>query len=180
MERLEQSGGKNLVAKRRQLRMYLKPYFGSMRLDAISAFTIETYKKRRRDQEATPATINRELATLSHLFNRGVEWKWLDRVPARALKFTESAGRIIALDDEQCDALMTAAIGAADPDLWLFVAFGLNTAMRHGEIIAARWDQLDLAKRRLFIPDAKAGQREQPITPELAGILAGERENAGR
>jgi len=34
----------------------------------------------------------------------------------------------------------------------------------------------NLAKRRLFIPDAKAGQREQPITPELASILAGERE----
>jgi integrase len=176
VKRLDQSGGKNLVAKRRQLRMYLKPYFGSMRLDAISAFTIETYKKRRRDQAATPATINRELATLSHLFNRAIEWKWIDRLPARPQKFVESAGRIIALDDGQCDALMTAAIGAADPDLWLFVSFGLHTAMRHGEIIAARWDQLDLIKRRLFIPDAKAGQREQPITPELAGILASERE----
>jgi len=89
LKRLEQSGGKNLVAKRRQLRMHLKPYFGSMRLDAIVAFTVETYKKRRRDQGATPATINRELATLSHLFNRAVEWKWLDRVPARPRKFTE-------------------------------------------------------------------------------------------
>ena len=30
--------------------------------------------------------------------------------------------------------------------------------------------------RRLFIPDAKAGEREQPITPELADMLARERE----
>ena len=48
--------------------------------------------------------------------------------------------------------------------------------MRHGEIMAARWDQLDMANRRLFIPDAKAGEREQPITPELAELLARERE----
>jgi len=71
---------------------------------------------------------------------------------------------------------MRAAIGSPDPDLYLFVAFGLNTAMRHGEILAARWDQLDLANRRLFIPDAKAGQRDQPLTSELADLLAQERD----
>jgi integrase len=120
------------------------------------------------------ATVNRELATLSHLLNRAVEWKWLDRLPARPKKLAESAGRIIALTDKECDAVMKAAIGGADPDLWLFVAFGLNTAMRHSEILAARWDQLDPARRRLFIPDAKAGKREQPITPQLAALLARE------
>src|SRR5438105_12226155 len=80
------------------------------------------------------------------------------------------------MTDQECDRLMTAAVASADADLWLFVAFGMNTAMRHDEIMCARWDQLDLANRRLFIPDAKAGQREQPITPELAEILTRERE----
>jgi integrase len=173
---LAESGGRNLTVKRRQIRMYLKPHFGALRLDAISGFAIERYKKQRRDAGAAAATVNRELATLSHLLNRAVEWRWLDRLPARPKKLAESQGRIVALDDEECDALMAAAIAGADPDLWLFVAFGLNTAMRHGEIMAARWDRLDLANRRLFIPDAKAGQREQPITAELAGLLARERE----
>jgi integrase len=176
IRRLEQGDGKNLPIKRRQIAMYLTPFFGAQRLDAITGFTVEKYKKRRLDQGAAPGTVNRELATLSHLFNRAVEWKWLDRVPTRPKKFAESAGRIIALTDEQCDALMSAAVASADPDLWLFVAFGLNTAMRHAEIMATRWDQLDLVNRRLFIPDAKAGQREQPITPELAELLTAERE----
>jgi integrase len=176
MKRLEEGGGKNLLVKRRQLRMYLKPYFGAMRLDAITGFTIEKYKKRRLDQGAAAATVNRELATLSHLFNRAVEWRWLDRVPARAQKFAESAGRMIALTDQECDRLMNAAIAGAIPDLWLFIAFGLNTAMRHSEILSTRWDRLDLAKHRLHVPKAKAGQREQPITPELATLLNSERE----
>lgn len=50
--------------------------------------------------------------------------------------------------------------------------------MRHSEILAARFDQLDLAHLRLYIPDAKAGQREQPITPELGEVLRREREMA--
>jgi hypothetical protein len=98
VERLEQAGGKNLKVKRGQLRMYLKPYFGTMRLDGILAFAIEKYKKRRTEAGAAAATVNRELATLSHLLNRAVEWKWLDRLPVRPQKFVENASRIHRLD----------------------------------------------------------------------------------
>ena len=104
-----------------------------------------------------------------------VEWKWLDRRPCRLTTLEESPGRIIALSDDQCAALMRAGVESADPSCWLFIAFGLNTAMRHSEILATRFDQIDFDKRRLFVPDAKAGQREQPITPELAEMLRAER-----
>jgi len=38
--------------------------------------------------------------------------------------------------------------------------------------MAARRDHLDLANRRLFIPDAKTGECEQPITLELGELRA--------
>jgi len=50
--------------------------------------------------------------------------------------------------------------------------------MRHSEILRARFEHLDLERHRLFVPDAKAGMREQPITPQLADILRKEREMA--
>jgi len=71
---------------------------------------------------------------------------------------------------------MQAAIAGPDPDLWLFIAIAAGTSMRHGEILCARWEHLDLVNRRLFIPKAKAGAREQPITASLADTLARERE----
>ena len=37
--RLKETGGKNLVAKQWHLRLYLVPFFGSQRLDAITSFT---------------------------------------------------------------------------------------------------------------------------------------------
>ncbi len=168
--------GKNVPVKKRQARMYLRPFFGAMPLDAISVESVERYKKQRSAARAAPATINRELATLSHILNKAVEWKWIDRLPCRPRKDREGPGRIEALTDAQCDALMRAAIEGPDKDLWLFVAFGLNTAMRHSEIMEARWEHLDLEARRLYLPRAKAGAREQPITAELADTLANERE----
>jgi hypothetical protein len=44
LARLQRSGGKNLKTKGRQMRMYLVPHFGSIRLDAMTEFSIETYK----------------------------------------------------------------------------------------------------------------------------------------
>lgn len=173
--RLEAGTGKNIAIKKRQLRLYIKPFFGAMRLDAVSSFAVDRYKKKRLADGAAPATVNRELATLSHLFSMAIEWKWLDRRPCAVKKLTEGEGRIVALTGAQCDTLMRAAVGSADPYCWLFVAFGLNTAMRHSEILAVRFADLDLDNLRLFVPDAKAGQRTQPITPELAEILRQER-----
>jgi integrase len=44
--------------------------------------------------------------------------------------------------------------------------------MRHAEIVAIRKDEIDVSRRVIWIPQAKAGSREQPITRELAEYLA--------
>ncbi|WP_267903862.1 tyrosine-type recombinase/integrase [Sphingomonas sp. EC-HK361] len=84
---------------------------------------------------------------------------------------------ISILGEEDAKALQTAARVDHDQRLHLFVAFGLNAAMRHSEIVAVRYDQIDFENRRIFIPRAKAGEREQPITASLANMLRVQRES---
>ncbi len=43
--------------------------------------------------------------------------------------------------------------------------------MRRGEILSVRWEHVDLARRVIHIPKAKAGARDQPITGVLADYL---------
>lgn len=170
--------GKNIGPKTRHLRQHLTPYFGSKRIDQITEFLLKSYRKDRRKQGAKDSTINREIATMSHLLRTAaLEWKWFkaDRLP-KFPKVEEKAKRIDILSNEQADALQKAAMADTDQRLWLFVAFGLGAAMRHREILAARYDQIDFDNRRLFIPDAKAGQREQPLTPALVEALKRQRE----
>jgi len=45
---------------------------------------------------------------------------------------------------------------------------GLHTGMRHSEILAIRRAEIHIARRVIWIPQAKAGSREQPITRELS------------
>jgi len=50
---------------------------------------------------------------------------------------------------------------------------GLRTGMRHSEILAIRKENVELDRLRIWIPKAKAGAREQPITEDLADYLRG-------
>jgi integrase len=180
IEKLKKGEGrkkpKNIPQKEMHLRLHLKPFFKQQRLTGISEFTIGRYKMGRRQEGAAAATINRELATLGHMLHEAVIWKWIGAFPYKIEADEEGEGRIVVLSGEEADALIRAAVADHDPDCWLFVLFGLNTAMRHSEILKARFDQIDFARLRLHVPEAKAGQREQPITEELAEVLKGERE----
>ena len=178
LEREEETGGRNLKEKTRMLKRHLKPFFKDMRLDKISEFTLGKYKKHRLGQGAAPGTVNHELKTLSHLFTRAASpaWRWIKEPPCKIEKLDEGEGRVVTLNDEEIDALIEAAIADQDGDVWLFILYGLNTSMRHREILKSRFDQIDWERRRQHIQEAKAGARWQPLTSELIDILKNERE----
>ncbi|MBI0477483.1 site-specific integrase [Sphingomonas sp. MA1305] len=176
IQRLEDTGGKNMKAKRYHVGEVLKPYFGTHRADRVSSFLVQHFVRDRLASGLKQATVNRELATLSHMFRRMAKWGWIkaEAIP-EIEKGAEPRKLIVVLSDENAAKLMKAAVADQDGLLWLFVAFGLNTAMRHSEILRVRFDQIDFDSRRIFIPQAKAGEREQPITPALADMLVKQR-----
>lgn len=172
----QDKGFADIPNKRRNLNQHLVPALGAHRLDQITEFAVKGYAKKRATAGASLATINRELSTLSHMFRRAVKWKWLKAEDCPAIeKSAEAQKQITILSPEDQQALLRAAIGDQDQQAWLFVAVGLNSCMRHSEILRIRFDQIDFANRRIYIPQAKAGQRVQPITPSLADMLAKER-----
>lgn len=111
------------------------------------------------------------MAVLSHLFNKAVEWGWISHRPAKITRYKEDKGRIVYLTAEQCANLVAAAKADQNPYIYPFIVIGLSTAMRKSEILAIRKEHVDLERRRIFIPQAKAGARDQPITTELRDFL---------
>jgi len=187
LERLREVGGKNIERKKQQLDQYLIPFLGDRPLSRITTFDVERYKKHRSSQSARsrtmlergeshplvkPSTINRELATLSHLLNKAVEWGWIDKPPAKVQKLKEGSGRIIYLTAEQAGALLDAAKVDQNRQIYPFILIGLRTGMRRSEILSIRREHVDLAARSIYVPHAKAGARTQPISADLARFLS--------
>ena len=169
---LEDEGGKAIHRKERHLSLRLIPFFGNIRIDVLVAGDINRFVRQRQEGGAKPGTVNRELATLSHMLRSASRWHWItkDQIPEFS-QMKEGRGRLIALNPIQCEALLTAAECDQDSDLWLFISLCLQTSMRHGEARRLRWEHFDAYRRRLFIPEAKAGEREQPIPSSLAATL---------
>ncbi|SEO38261.1 Site-specific recombinase XerD [Nitrosospira multiformis] len=187
LAKLAQEGGKDLKMKRYRLSMHLSPFFGATPLSKISTFDIERYKKHRLEEDVQgnvtkdgtqlykgktkPGTVNRELAALSHLFTKAVEWGWLDHKPATIKRLKENDGRITYLTVDQIKRLLKAAQEDQNIQIYPFILIGLETSMRRSEILAIRRDHINIERLSISIPKAKAGAREQPITAYLADFL---------
>jgi integrase len=169
---LAETGGKDLGMKRYRLRAHLCPFFTDKPLSRVTTFDVERYKKKRIEASAVPGSVNRELATLPHLFTKAVEWKWLDHRPASIKRLSEDRGRITYLTIEQIERLLAAARADQSFEVYPFIVIGLETGMRRMEILSIRRENIDLGRRVIFVPKAKAGAREQPITAHLAHYLA--------
>jgi integrase len=102
------------------------------------------------------------------MLKSAVRWKWMraDQVPTIE-KVAETQKAMVVLTDVQADNLMKGAIADQDGRLWLFVAFGLNAAMRHREILRVRYDQIDFEARRVFIPQARLGSANNRLPKRL-------------
>jgi len=192
LERLALGDGAGLIRKRISLERHLVPFFGNMTLCQICTFDVERYKKTRsaetslrggdrvsaaaknhgdhRGAKVVPvskATVNQELATLNHLLNKAVEWGWLSTKKATVKKYKLDNARTVYLTLEQANQLLNEAQKCTAPEIYPFTLIGLETGMRLREILAIRIADIDLGRQRIFVPNAKAGSRDQPISPTL-------------
>jgi integrase len=173
LEILELEGGKDIKSKTNRLKCHLKPFFNDKPLAKIATFDVERYKKLRLEENAAKGTINRELAALSHLFSKAIEWKWVNHAPATIKRLKEDAGRITYLTTEQIARLIKAAISDRAEQLYPFIVIGLETSMRRSEILSIKFENIDIDKLVIYIPSSKTGAREQPITKHLGEFLKG-------
>jgi len=134
--KLEEEGGKDIASKKRRLNQHVLPMLGNKPLPQISTFDIERYKKYRKENGASNGTVNRELAALSHLLNKAMEWRWIPHKTCIIRLLKEESGRIIYLTQEQIIRLLEVATQDQNPHIYLFIMIGLETAMRRMEILS--------------------------------------------
>jgi len=169
--KIEKENGKDLYSKKFRFDGHLKPFFKDKPLAKFTSFDIERYKKNRQNDGAKPGTINRELSAISHLYTKAMEWNWISHKPFTIKKFKEDKGRIVYLTTEQIEFLLKSARQDQNEHVYPFILIGLETSMRKMEILSIRLEYIDTARRVIYIPQAKGGAREQPITKRLADFL---------
>jgi integrase len=147
---------KSIVRDRTSLK-HLLPVFGSQYLNSITPAQISAYKTQRRNEGASPKTINHELGFCKHCFNLAVkEWQWVRDNPFTKVSMERlPQPRVRYLTPEEFDKLYQACNDKLKP----IVLFAVNTGMRQDNILSLTWQQVDLNRGVIVLPHTKNGER---------------------
>jgi integrase len=120
--------------------------------------------------QVSPATVNRYMAALSHVFSVGVrEWEWLESSPTRKItKLKEARGRVRYLSDDERLRLFMVLKERGDATLELIVTLAIATGARKGELLGLRWSDVDFERCRMVFEDTKNGDRRAASLGEHA------------
>lgn len=156
-----------------------KAFVETDRLKNISHLLIEKYKNWRRESGLMPSSVNRELAIIKAMFNRGVEWGFVSRSPAQTVrKFKEPKRQARFFTREEVAKMLATADAAVRP----MVAFLVNTGLRRDELRHLTWADINI-ERRVLTVQAKDGWRPKDYEvrhiPLNAGALKVLRELSG-
>ncbi len=140
-------------------------------------------------KEVAPATVRLELAVISNLFNvarkewgieglqnpiEGIRLPAVSNARARVFYAGEELYLLAALDASERDAQGRWGAACRNGYLKPLVLLALETAMRRGELLAMRWEDVRLKDRVVQLPITKNGQaRSVPLSTKAVKLLKG-------
>jgi integrase len=120
-----------------------------------------------------PATNNKTLNILKHMFSKAVDWEMVEDVVLKRIRkvkpIKDESKRLRYASQDECQTL----IKSCESHLRPIVITALNTGMRRGEILTLEWDKhIDLKHNLILLDKTKNGKRREiPINTTLRVTL---------
>jgi len=157
---------KNPKSKQTHIKALVE-HFGKRQLKDITPQDCRNYQAKRLKSVTTKgeirsaSTVNRELTTLSKIFNLAIQENKIERNPMQFVgKSKEPASRNRILSEEEFQRFLEEV--QKDKILYRLYLIAVNTGLRKGQIVALKVEDIDLDKRVLKAIASK-GQPERLI-----------------
>jgi integrase len=135
----------------------------------------EPYLKRLQ-RPIQPATLNRELSLLKHLFTKAIEWGKCKENPAKKVKKLKGeVKRVRFLMPDEVQMLLSNCPECLNP----IVTVAVHTGMRKGEIFGLKWPQINFEQGLITLHDTKNGERRDIPMDETVKTILKEIERKG-
>jgi integrase len=186
---LKRAGRKRstITAVESALRVHLVPFFGDKPLDKIRHEDVSDFASTLERRELKPKSIRNYVGILSAIFNfaKGPQRRWANENPCDGVELpgVPEAEEIRFLDESEWEAVLRNVIeGEYAPLDRGFYLTAIMAGLRHGELIALRWRDVDWIAGRIRVrqnhvlgefdtPKSKRGSRSVPMADRLGGEL---------
>ncbi|MGB8028148.1 MAG: tyrosine-type recombinase/integrase [Terracidiphilus sp.] len=143
---------------------HLKPFFGSMKLALIRKKNVSDYIDSRVGKVGD-GTIIKEIGTLKHLFGVAVEKEMIAANPAHRAPVPKAPeGRVRYLSAEELGNVLRACPAWLRPIVGLLV----STGARRGEMLRAKWEDVNIRLREIRLRHTKSGKERPAFINDLA------------
>lgn len=161
-------------AEQRILRREIMPIFGEMRLNAVTRFTVILWLEGVIGRGLAPSTCNRALFLLKYIFSCARRWGFIAESPAKDVSaLPEREFRERYLSEKEACQLLDVLLEEKDQQAAHAIRLLLFTGARKSEILAARWENVDVERRLLTVPLSKSGKaRHIPLSDAALQVLA--------
>ena len=160
---------------RTMIHRHIVPAFGKLPLEAVDRARVANLH---RQLSASPATANRAIKTLSHMYRLAEGWgmvgegcnpcgsvkKYPERKRDRFLTDAEFARLGRALDE-------AAAQGEVPMQAVAAIRLLMLTGCRKSEILTLRWEEVDLDAGEIHLAETKTGARTVQLSPSAVRLL---------
>jgi integrase len=140
----------------------LQPGFAQKRLDDITPFDLERYRRDRKKTGKSDVTINRELAFLRHLYTMAITWGKATGNPVKKVRFArEDNERLRFLTDDEEERLLR----QCSPQVKPLVITALHTGFCASELLSLTWDDVNFRRGEITVRVAYAKNGESRSIP---------------
>ena len=155
----------------------LKSRFGKTFLREITPQDVRNYQKKRKSEkkkdgeQISPATVNRELTTLSKIFSLAIQEELIERNPCSfvtKLKESDPRDRLLTTDEEKRFWVEV----VKDDRMRQIVSIAINTGLRRGQILAITVQDIDFENGLLKVIASKGRpSRTIPVNNKALNVL---------
>ena len=146
----------------------LQAQFRNIPLVRFNSALLEQFQTDKLNAGHKPATVNRYITTLKHMFTKALDWEMVSEDTINKVKkvkqLEENNQRLRYLTPEECERL----INSCCDYLKAIVLTALHTGMRKTEILKLKWKQVDMKNGFIHLSETKSGKRRSiPINETL-------------
>jgi integrase len=125
-------------------------------------------------------TANRVLALVSSIFGKAIEWGiWNQINPCHGVRKHSEVSRDRFLQPDELPKFFEHLLAYPNGTVRDYILMSLLTGARRSNVLAMRWDQVNLERAEWRIPDTKNGTPQSvPLVPDAVVVLEARKESA--